>query len=441
MKENNGKAATQRFWKQISAVISITFFVIGLIGVLDVRRSKTTRSRFRRKQQIKSEQQHQINPNSNALRDGIPQQQQFVADALFTLVDIVLTPQSFIANKEERYKGVIGVFCPIQWELHRSNPSKYPMFRDLIEASQCSRQSIRMDLWTAVQQAKSVDAATPARTKVLQLGGMVFHESRCGSTLVANALVASYPDLHRVYSESPPPITALHACEDDTCDESLSDQLLTDVLYLMSRTTVHDTAEKVFFKIQSIGTVGGLEKIARVFPTLPWAFVYRDPVQVMMSHLPDSRSIQYSNCLRTYHRPTTFYRNLIQRMAPTKSFDTLTYEEHCAAHLAQITESARSVFSSHATPNNNNKGVLINYEDLPQALIDTVFPNHFQISTNNNVISTRILEVCTHYSKGRGKKEEEWVEDSQKKLAKASDAVREASDLFLGDTYEWMKNA
>ena len=314
------------------------------------------------------------------------------------------------------------------------------MFRDLIEASQCSRQSIRMDLWTAVQQAKSVDAATPTRTKVLQLGGMVFHESRCGSTLVANALVASYPEFHRVYSESPPPITALHACDDDNiCDKTLSDQLLADVLYLMSRTTVHDTAEKVFFKIQSIGTVGGLENMARVFPTLPWAFVYRDPVEVMMSHLPDSRNIQYSNCLRTYHRPTPFYRNLIQRLAPTKSFDTLTLEEHCAAHLAQITESARAEFSSHdASP--NNKGLLINYKDLPQALIDTVFPNHFQIPIDDEV-STRILEVCTHYSKGRGKREEEWVEDSQKKLAKASDAVREASDLFLRDTYEWMKNA
>ena len=117
MKENNGKAATQRFWKQISAVISITFFVIGLIGVLDVRRSKTTRSRFRRKQQIQHEQQHQIHANSNALRDGIPQPQQFVADAVFTLVDIVLGPQSLATNEEERYMGVIGVFCPIQWEV------------------------------------------------------------------------------------------------------------------------------------------------------------------------------------------------------------------------------------------------------------------------------------------------------------------------------------
>ena len=35
--------------------------------------------------------------------------------------------------------------------------------------------------------------------KILKLHGVVFHESRCGSTLVANSLAAFNPERKRVY--------------------------------------------------------------------------------------------------------------------------------------------------------------------------------------------------------------------------------------------------
>jgi hypothetical protein len=55
-----------------------------------------------------------------------------------------------------------------------------------------------------MQQGSSTDTENMVST------GVVFHESRCGSTVVANQLLASFsPAGHtRVYSESAPPMHA-----------------------------------------------------------------------------------------------------------------------------------------------------------------------------------------------------------------------------------------
>jgi hypothetical protein len=50
-----------------------------------------------------------------------------------------------------------------------------------------------------------------------------------------------------------------------------------------------------------------------------------------------------------------------------------------------------------------------------------------------------VQDVSTLYSKGRGKRAGEWREDSAQKLSSASPAIIEASNLFLLDTYNWMK--
>jgi hypothetical protein len=55
------------------------------------------------------------------------------------------------------YEGVYGVFSSVQWDLHQANPSKYPMFRDLVEASEYSYRSIRLDLANAASEAHNFD--------------------------------------------------------------------------------------------------------------------------------------------------------------------------------------------------------------------------------------------------------------------------------------------
>jgi hypothetical protein len=88
---------------------------------------------------------------------------------------------------------------------------------------------------------------------------------------------------------------------------------------------------------------------------------------------------------------------------------------------------------------NNSKGMLVHYgSDLSQNLIQTVFPHHFSIPMDIDAVK-RVQDVSTLYSKGRGKRAGEWRADSAQKLSSASPAIIEASNLFLLDTYNWMK--
>lgn len=98
-------------------------------------------------------------------------------------------------------KGVKGEFCDLStgFDRHKADPSQYPMFRDLVKVAGCSGRRVHeVDLAEAVRASRAWDAERGIAPGVPK--GFIFHESRCGSTLAANALVVSDPG-HRVYSE------------------------------------------------------------------------------------------------------------------------------------------------------------------------------------------------------------------------------------------------
>lgn len=218
------------------------------------------------------------------------------------------------------------------------------MFRDVVaESRDCSHRRFSYDFKSIVQAAKLRDedtATTEIKTKSMLPSGFVFHESRCGSTLIANSLVAADPIGHRVYSESGPPITALRACgssssSSNQCHPKSAAALLRDVIYMMGRTNDIHKEHSTFFKIQSIGTLS-LPIFRLAFPSVPWIFVYRDPVHVMMSQLDvPGGDIRRSNCMRSMMRPSMEYLDAIQEHANGRSVNDLVGVEHCAAHLVR----------------------------------------------------------------------------------------------------------
>ena len=177
-----------------------------------------------------------------------------------------------------------------------------PMFRFLIAASpDCKKQDqVTFDLRKVAYLARQRDQLMVTSNKqeekdtgpkVLNVTAVAFHESRCGSTLVANSMIAMDPEKHRAYSESSPPVSAFHICGDyfDTCSQEQAATILRDTIYLMSRTDDHKE-ERVFFKFQSI-TSKAIPTFQMAFPNVPWMYVYRDPVQVMMSHVKDDPAL------------------------------------------------------------------------------------------------------------------------------------------------------
>ena len=344
-----------------------------------------------------------------------------------TLVDVAI-------HEADDGKGgydATGTFCHVDFYLHKSNPTVVPMFRDLVAKSiHCSNKGkIQMDLQSIVKEAREYDARPDTATRAMEPAGFVFHESRCGSTLVANSLLAMDPKVNRVYSESPPPITAAKMISDDDGQDGSAVHLLRDAIYMMGRTN-DANEQRLFFKIQSIGTKS-IPAFSKAFPDIPWIFLHRDPVQVMMSHLKTKEKID-AVCTRSRSAPPSDLVALVKARDPSAKVSRLSTEDYCAAHLASLCEAA---YSAHE--NSNGNGKFVDYADLPDLLIDDIIPNHFGQSMDDDAKS-RILKVSGTYSKARalGKA---WQEDSQKKEDAARPEIRAASDKYLQPVYEKLK--
>jgi hypothetical protein len=252
-------------------------------------------------------------------------------------------------------------------------------------------------------------------------------------------MVAFSPSQARSYSESPPPVKAISACDSGSCDSHLHQQLIQDVFYVMGRRIVNniEKPQYTFYKIQSIGTFQ-IDKFAAAMPDVPWVFLYRDTIEVMQSHLGKVKSTgmfgtQKPVCARNYgtkNQPTTTIQAI--RKAGRKIKD-LSMIEYCAAHLAGLSLSA---LNEHERA---HRGRLINYNHLPDIVWNDVFPHHFKVPIGDSGIA-RMKEASLFYSKGRGNlANKEFEDDTKKKQESAPPSVIRAANIFVKDIYEKME--
>lgn len=303
MKGNNGVSAKKRrmkhlqLWFGILGLILLPIFGVVVYNNKQINISNTETSSHRQKEKL------YIAQSKTNARTSTAKQSSTIEDILegrLTLIDIHvqskgLTEQAASSsignNNNDRYK-VIGYFCYIDWSYQRDDVSKVAMFRDLKTKSGetlCQQTMISVDLYDITQQAKQYDDKNSAEDKhstsfLSKPSGVVFHETRCGSTLFAN-LLTGFVGLQkttkdsdeeqqqqqqlqqhnsRVFSESPPPLAALRACgstsddNNNNCDPELHTTLIRDVFYMMGRKRLDDTTSEeqqyVFYKIQSIGS-------------------------------------------------------------------------------------------------------------------------------------------------------------------------------------------
>ncbi|KAL3917208.1 MAG: hypothetical protein SGILL_004820 [Bacillariaceae sp.] len=313
-----------------------------------------------------------------------------------------------------------------------ANPSSVPMFRDIVGKSPGCDDPVEFDLkkvaYLARQRDQQVKESDSEQVpKVLNFTAAAFHESRCGSTLVANSMIAMDPEKHRTYSESSPPIAAMKSvCPNfQQCSEEQAAKILQDVIYMMSRTD-DPKEERVFFKFQSI-TSQSISTFQMAFPKVPWMYVYREPVQVMMSHVKDDPKLTRAICTRSrVGRPPKIIQAIAHRHGYDDSRD-LESAQYCAAHLASLTESA--------VENLNDMAIPINYAELPSIMWEKIMPRIFGRPLSQKEIDN--MESVSHeYSKGRGQRAGEFKGDSEQKAQAASTEVKEAAEEFLTDSYD-----
>jgi len=186
--------------------------------------------------------------------------------------------------------------------------------------------------------------------------GFIFHMSRCGSTLVSQMLAAS--PHHIVISEAEPIDAVVRA-------RRASPGLAEEKQVAMLRTMVgalgqvrSSEQQHLFVKLDSWHTLA-LPLFRRAFPDTPWIFIYREPVEILVSH---SRK-------RGMHMVPGLLGDVFDEAPPEAE---ASLDAYCGHVLSLIGESA---LQNHA----RGASLLMNYTDLPEAIWTDVLP-HFDIS-------------------------------------------------------------
>jgi hypothetical protein len=177
--------------------------------------------------------------------------------------------------------------------------------------------------------------------------GFIFHMSRCGSTLISQMLAAAPENI--VISEAAPIDDILRAnFRDPGVTEERRVQWLQWLVDVMGWRR-HPAEKHVFIKFDC-WHVMFLPLIQRAFPGVPWIFVYREPAEVMASHLRHRGAQMIPEVLE----PGVFGWDL-----PT--IGQMALNEYGARVLAKICDTGLA----HARDGN---GKLLNYHQLPDAI-------------------------------------------------------------------------
>lgn len=240
--------------------------------------------------------------------------------------------------------------------------------------------------------------ALPAR----EPAGLIFHMSRCGSTLAAQMLAASPANV--VLSEAAP-INAIVRRAD--LDDEAKVALLRAMVAAVGQARNGET--RLFLKLDCWHSLD-LPLFRRAFPDTPWVFLYRDPVEVLVSQTR-RRGVQMVPSLVP---PSTFGIDLP---------DGVPSDDYCARVLAAVCGGAARHYPAGG-------GRLVNYRQLPEALFTEVLP-HFGV-TSSEAESQAMRAATVRDAKTP---EQAFAPDAQDKQQAATPALREICERRLADVY------
>lgn len=144
--------------------------------------------------------------------------------------------------------------------------------------ARCARHPLNLAFARQTTLDVLEDAASTVRSP--RISGIIFHLSRCGSTLISKSLAAIPNTL--VISEAPP-MDAIVRLRQRNAAVSEDQQ----VRWLRALTALfaaaHGPHDAYVIKTDAWHALD-IPLFERAFPGVPWIFVYRDPVEILVSH-------------------------------------------------------------------------------------------------------------------------------------------------------------
>jgi hypothetical protein len=299
--------------------------------------------------------------------------------------------------------AVMGDRPIVDWLHFGAKPLTAPFFEDSIRRA-LARPFNRMFRYRMAIGDLLDDAA---RQESLTPSGFIFHMSRCGSTLVSQMLAAL---AHNVVISEAAAIDAVvqlsRACPDLTVKRQRP--CLAAIVAAFGRRR-SGRERHYFIKLDSWHALA-LPLFRRAFPSVPWVFLYRDPVEVLVSQMRQ--------------RGAQMVPELVSPgLYGIDGAEGMTSEVYCARVLTRICQAAVDGYSQGG-------GLLINYRELPGAVDAKILP-HFGVASSEQECET-MMRAALYDAKAPSF---EFASDSETKQRQASELVRAQADRHLGAVY------
>ena len=284
-----------------------------------------------------------------------------------------------------------------------------PFFQQTVERAKTDgtkRGELFTEFDVLLQFEKEPDSVTPT--------GFIFHSSRCGSTLVANACRAITNSI--VLSEAnaiDKLIARFFTDATNSIKASLYSVFLRGVVHALGQRRSGSEQHLVIkFACTSFAQ---LERITRIWPHVPWLFLYRDPIETIVSNVNDPPTWLTDDDWRVLASITGTTPDAVAAMSLT---------ERCARSIGS--------FYSQAHALANNQSLLLNYNQLSVPVISNVL-KFFQVSP-----SAQELEAVARASGVYAKEisgTRPFVADAEAKQKSASTLIREMSARWAEEPY------
>jgi hypothetical protein len=246
----------------------------------------------------------------------------------------------------------------------------------------------------------------------LEPAGMIFHLSRCGSTLVSR-LLGTLPGV--VVLAEPAPLNALLGLDPDRVEEAALAKIVRLLVRALGRCR-HGDERRLVLKCTS-WNIRRRAVLAAAFPETPWIWVQRDPAAVLASLLAEP-----PGWLGLQDAPARAARRF--GLDPA-AVPTVTRTEFAARALGAMLEAAAA---------NPARRLCIDHAELPAAVWQRVAP-HFGLDADPSAID-RMLEESRFYSKDQGRRA--FTGDLPDRHA-ITDAMREAAVRFAEPGYHALR--
>lgn len=295
----------------------------------------------------------------------------------------------------------------IDWAHFAGQALTQPFYEDSLRAARQRPFNRLMRVRTSLTTL--IDAA-PVQMAVPD--GLIFHLSRCGSTLVAQML-AAIPGA-TIVSEPPPldgVIQLIQANPDLPTTAAIA--LLRAMAGALGRPDNDGATGPFVIKLDSWHS-RALPLLRQAFPDAPWIFLYREPIDILVSH----------------HRMRGM--QAVPGMLPAAIFGfgdahALSLDDYAAHVLASICQGVLDQPPHHG-------GLLVNYSELPDAVLERICP-HFGIMPD-----AASREAINAASKRNAKAPQDLFRtDTDQKRRSASPSIIAAA-AQVGDAYRALED-